>query len=162
MRWFMGFGLVALLGATPVPAVNSGSCAIVNRFVGSWVDPASSTICTRSALGGYIVCDQRVTQVGKTTHAINVFGCNLASGAIWFSHVGGIAPQQSWSVALARIGDTTLVFPEMPTTIAGVRYQTRVINVFDHANSYRWAFQRSLDGKTWVDVNGGRVHRRAD
>jgi hypothetical protein len=146
----------SVLGAQkPAPGAD-----LLGAIVGVWQSDATQGVSAKSSCdwtpqGNGVICDQTITTVAGTQHAMNFFTRNQRTGSFVFY----VVPNPG-----DRLAPVPLIINGAIWTYGGLSAGPggrwfRTINDFSKRDEYQWRLETSDDGKSWRTTSGGRSQR---
>ena len=108
--------------------------------------------CRWSENGHFLVCDQVVSQPGKSTNNLSIYSYDGVPDAYTLSLVG-IPGADPFSIPVRSRGDTLIYLGQYKDQ--GNKVYTRTLNIFNSYARYQFVTQTSTDSLNWKTISAG-------
>jgi hypothetical protein len=134
-------------------------------FLGSWKGenkPGSSnntnstTSCSWSINGRYLICDQLIDQAGVRSNNLSIYSYDSLHDSYLLSLVG-IPNTEPFSIPITARGDTLIYSGSYMDN--GKKIFTRTLNIFRNSSFYIFISQYSTDGDSWTNTLEGSASK---
>jgi hypothetical protein len=134
-------------------------------FLGTWKGenkPGSSnntnstTSCSWSLNGRYLICDQLIDQSGVRSNNLSIYSYDTSHDSYLLSLVG-IPNTDPFSIPMSARGDTLIYSGSYMDK--GKKIFTRTLNIFRNSSFYIFISQYSTDGDSWTNTLEGSASK---
>jgi hypothetical protein len=134
-------------------------------FLGAWKGenkPGSSnntnstTSCSWSLNGRYLICDQLIDQAGVRSNNLSIYSYDSLHDSYLLSLVG-IPNMEPFSIPMTAHGDTLIYSGSYMDN--GKKIFTRTLNIFRSSSFYIFISQYSTDGGSWINTLEGSASK---